>query len=141
MINCRSIKNKVDEFSALMDSIKPTITLGTEPWLNDDIADNEMFPGNYACYRKDRNSKGGGIEKNVSSFQLPVQVSECEDVFFQITLSNKYALTVSSFYRPPDSSVDILRQFKSAVETIQADNLVIGGDFNLPNAIWIIQVR
>lgn len=124
----------------LVDLVKPSITLGTESWLRADIADNEVFPNGYTCHRNDRNSHGGGVfilvEKSISSVQLPVPVRECEAIFCELTLSNKRALTVSSFYRPPDSSVDILCQLRSAVETIRADNLVIGGYFNLPHILW-----
>lgn len=98
----------------LVDLVKPSITLGTESWLRADIADNEVFPNGYTCHRNDRNSHSGGVfilvEKSISSVQLPVPVGECEAIFCELTLSNKRALTVSSFYRPPDSSVDILCQ-------------------------------
>ena len=32
-----------------------------ETWLNDTIYDSEILPCNYKIHRKDRNSRGGGI--------------------------------------------------------------------------------
>lgn len=59
-MNCRSVKNKVDDFNNLLCMTKPTVVLGTESWLDSSISD-DVFPDNYISYRKDRNYPGGGF--------------------------------------------------------------------------------
>lgn len=61
LLNCRSIKNKVDDFAELLDLTRPSIVIGTESWLDETISDAEVFPSDYVAYRRDRNSHGGGV--------------------------------------------------------------------------------
>lgn len=139
-MNCRSIKNKTDDFHALLSLTQPTVVLGTESWLDGNICDNEVFSRDYTCYRKDRNSHGGGVfilvHKTIRSCQIDVDVGQCESVWCQIKLSNGKTLSVCSFYRPPGSPRAILTEFYNVLGSIEADHLVIGGDFNLPEINW-----
>jgi len=42
-VNCRSICNKVLEFWNLIDTYKPDVVIGTEPWLIEEISNAEIF--------------------------------------------------------------------------------------------------
>lgn len=59
LLNCQSIKNKVDDFTGLLQVLNPDIVFGTESWLDDAVKDGEMFPTDYRVYRKDRHHRGG----------------------------------------------------------------------------------
>ena len=52
----RSAVNKIDQFHAMVDSVKPDIIVGTESWLRPDIINSEIFPSNYKVYRRDRDT-------------------------------------------------------------------------------------
>lgn len=140
LLNCRSIKNKRDEFSALVETVKPSVILGTESWLDPDIGDHEVFPTGYTCYRKDRNGHGGGvfilIDSSIRSSQIDVDAGVSEVVLCKLELPNRIALTVCSFYRPPNASPDVLTRLQSAIDEVHSDTVVIGGDFNLPDLKW-----
>lgn len=74
VVNCRSVKNKVEELSGLILSVQADIILGTESWLDDSILDHEVFPRCFNVYRKDRSLHGGGVfllvNNNLQSHQL-----------------------------------------------------------------------
>lgn len=67
MVNCRSLKNKIDEFTILLETVKAQIVMGTESWLDDTVSDVEIFPPGFTVYRKDRNRHGGGVFLLISS--------------------------------------------------------------------------
>ncbi len=45
-VKCRSICNKVLEFWNLIETYNPDIVIGTEPWLNEEANDAELFWAN-----------------------------------------------------------------------------------------------
>lgn len=99
-----------------------------------------MFPANFVCFRKDRNNRGGGVfvlvDESVASCQTIVRESTCEAVWCQIRLRNGKTLSVCSFYRPPQASVETLSELTSQLEVIKTDYIVVAGDFNLPDLDW-----
>ena len=63
VVNFGSVKNKVAELAACLDTHEPDIVLGSETWLNKSVGDKEIFPDNYTVIRKDReDSYGGGFD-------------------------------------------------------------------------------
>ena len=70
-VNCGKILNKISEFHAALQYIKPDIVFGTESWLSGikpdknpqpgHIANSEIFPKDFEVFRNDRNSFGGGV--------------------------------------------------------------------------------
>lgn len=119
---------------------KPSVVLGSESWLDDSISDSQVFPAEYVCYRKDRDRHGGGVfmlvHHKVSSRLFDIQTGTCEAIWAQLRLENGKVLAVCSFYRPPGSHVKVLSELGEQIIAINADYLVMGGDFNLPNIIW-----
>lgn len=61
LVNCRSVKNKIDDLAELVNLTRPSIVMGTESWLDDSIKSAEVFPPDYTAYRRDRNGHGGGV--------------------------------------------------------------------------------
>lgn len=83
--------------------MKPSVVIGTESWLNDDITNGEVFPDNFVCYRKDMTSRGGGVfvlvDQSVPSSPIVVPSTVCEAVWCQLKLRSGESLSVCSFYR------------------------------------------
>lgn len=90
-----------------MHTVQPSVVIGTESWLTDDVTDHEVFPDNLTCYRKDRNSHGGGVfilvDQRISSSKIEVELGSCEAVWYPLRLQNVKTLAVCSFYYPPAS--------------------------------------
>ena len=59
IVNCNSIVNKIQEFQTFLSVTDPDLVLGT------DITNSEVFPPQYAVFRRDRKSdtkkSGGGV--------------------------------------------------------------------------------
>ncbi|KAM7291965.1 uncharacterized protein ISCGN_025259 [Ixodes scapularis] len=60
--NCRSLKNKVQDFQSIVSSLPDnTIFLLTETWLDARVHDGELLGTAHAIYRRDRGGRGGGV--------------------------------------------------------------------------------
>lgn len=139
IVNCRSLRNKVDDFHLLLSSVQPAVVLGTESWLDATILDRELFPLGYHCFRRDRESRGGGVFILVSSDLPCVRVVcdlECESVFCKLRADNGECFLIGSYYRPPGASCQQFAQLTTFLETVQCDHIILGGDFNLPGLDW-----
>ncbi|KAH6944849.1 hypothetical protein HPB50_005580 [Hyalomma asiaticum] len=88
-------------YATRIDITRPCVVLGTESWLDSDIADSEVFPKAYVCYRKDRNSHSEGVfilvDKNISSRETHVKCDQSESVWAQLRLKNGEVITVCPF--------------------------------------------
>lgn len=130
----------MDEFAALLSATQPSIVVGTESWLQESIANFEVFPRGYDVYRSDRNTQGGGvfilINELLQSGEISATFHHSESVWCKVRLSNGKCFAVGSFYRPPGStnpeSFDELSQF---LNTINCD-FIFGGDFHMPLVAW-----
>lgn len=140
LVNCRSIKNKVDDFADLINTTAPSVVIGTESWLDDTIDDAEVFPPEYAAYRRDRNRHGGGvfllIHNSLQSLAVDFSNFSFEAVMCKVSLLNGEFLVIGSFYRPPATSDESIQLLTNALSSISFDYLVLGGDFNFPDIQW-----
>jgi hypothetical protein len=50
-VNCRSIYNKTLDFWNLINTYKPDVVTGTEPWLSEEISNVEVFRADYTTFR------------------------------------------------------------------------------------------
>lgn len=114
--------------------------IGTESWLDSDVASSEVFPPDYVVYRKDRNSRGGGVflltHISLNSIPLNIDGLSCESVWCRVPTINGKFLTVGSFYRPPSSNADPILSLSNALSALSSEHVVLGGDFNLPEIRW-----
>jgi hypothetical protein len=60
-VNCRSIFEKYLDFWNLICAYNPDIILGLESWLREEFGNSEIFRGEYTAFRRERNSRGGGV--------------------------------------------------------------------------------
>ena len=114
-----------------------------ETWLNDLILDNEILPG-YTIHRKDRhdNARGGGVliaVKNEirSSRRTSYEGAQSELITIELYPANCSKFILGVFYRPPNSDEDILTELRASLDRLdESCQLVLVGDFNLPNIDW-----
>jgi len=137
-MNIRSIVNKLSSFQTLIYSHDFDFIAITETWLSDNIFDNEILPTNYTIYRNDRGSRGGGVllavRDNIASKVLP-SPTNIEMLTVEVELSQTLILCV--VYLPPNPNVSLIQSLSSHLcQFDQSCNVVILGDFNLPDIVW-----
>jgi hypothetical protein len=116
----RSLANKTSELQTLVTCIDlPAVT---ETWLKSEIGDCELLPGN---------------DFTILSLRRKDLESNAEMVVCEIRLDSRKKLLVIVFYRPPDTDMNYIKEFKKSLQSIQNSNkfdqLLFCGDFNLPH--------
>jgi hypothetical protein len=141
-VNCRSICNKSLEFWNLIDTYNPDVVIGTESWLSEEINSAEIFRDDYITFRRDRNSRGGGVFICVKNY---IDCRELwSDVDFEMlavevkSRNSKFAWEIVGIYRAPNEDMRAIE--KLVVRTEFSGNStkrsIIGGDLNLPCVDW-----
>ena len=102
------------------------------------IYTNELFPTCYSVYRKDRETRGGGvliaIHDSISSKQLH-SPADLELITVEISLGRP--LLLCAVYLPPKSSPEITHKVVAYLDSIASTSrVIILGDFNLPDISW-----
>lgn len=119
----------------LVNMTQSQVVIGTESWLDDGDLDREAFRDNYSCYRKDRNSRGGGVLilvlKSIVSKEMQIATENVEIVWCELSLTNGERLAVAAFYRPPGTQLCVLRSLSEIVYVIGWAKTIIRGAFNL----------
>ena len=145
LINCRSIKSKTKQrqFNTLLSTEQPDIVLGTESHLDNSFKNAEIFPSTYEVIRHDRNHNGGGVfiayKNNLIITEITDIGKNCELVVAKLMLVNQPDLYIGVYYRPPSQKVEgiiALREDLEKISKINAINILIGGDFNVPSINW-----
>jgi hypothetical protein len=136
-----------------MNYTKPDIFIGTESWLKgvkpgkdpttDAIKSSEVFPNNYAAYRNDRVTLGGGvfilIQNNIIATEQPQYVAKCELEWVKIKLKDSIVLLIGAFYMPHRNNKDmeeLEKSLKNITEENNNNNIIIAGEFNCPDIQW-----
>ncbi|XP_075555560.1 uncharacterized protein LOC142588017 [Dermacentor variabilis] len=134
LVNCRSIKNKVDNFMSLVATVKPQIVMDTESWLDKTIPNVEIFPPDFTLYRKDRHGHGGGVFFLISNALSSTQIlfeSNSESVWCPVKLHKGNNVVYRTLYHPPGSSDSFA--LLSEMLSFLPNSVFLGGDFNLPD--------
>ena len=135
---------KRDRFLAELDLSKSDIVVGTESWLDPDIASGEFFPPNYQVFRRDRPNGVHGdvfiavIDSLVASEINSIQ-PDCENIWISISAKGVKPLYVDAFYRPPTTATDevYIGKLSQAIEMIPPSaKLLLLGDFNISDVDW-----
>ena len=135
--NGRSLLPKFDELCALCENHCPGVVCIVETWLGEEITDSEISLPDYQLYRLDRNRHGGGVlmyvHKSFSCKVLLVGPSQLEFLLISIYRSC-HRVNIGTFYRPPSSSVSVMDNLFSVLESLDSSyfsNFVLLGDFNI----------
>ena len=146
IVNCNSIVNKIQEFQTFLSVTDPDLVMGTESWLKPDITNSEVFPPEYAVFRRDRKSdtkkSGGGVfilaRKEYICTEIQVDIN-CEFQAIELQLKDQQNVKICNFYRPPWTDDSYFEDFIIAMQQVDAKgkgNIWVGGDFNLPDIDW-----
>ena len=95
---------------------------------------------------EDRTASGGGVFIATKYSLITAEESDlddnCEIIWVSIEFSNSKRLLLASYYRPPDSKVQLLDSmipsFNKCINKNkrQHPNVIIGGDFNMSDMNW-----
>ena len=104
----------------------------TETWLTSDYWDNEILPQGYTIYRRDSNSRGGGVllaVKNDISSKIIDTLSDIEGVTVEINHMNP---VISVIYATPQSSMKYFNTCSKYLSNLS--------DTCLPLLLWVISI-
>ena len=82
------------------------------------------------------------IKSDLASIEEPnFNVDGCEALWPSLKIANMKTLYISSFYRPPNSSTEILDHLDDSLNNVflrvpNHPNIIMGGDFNLGDIDW-----
>ncbi len=149
LINCQSVKKKASDIEALNNLHNPDIICGTESWLDPSIKNGEIFPSNFNVFRKDRetDTTGGGVfqisKDDLITSHLPDLDTNSESIWTETQITGMKPIIMCTLYRPPnDSHGTQIEELDLALSKlgnkINTHNVIITGDFNLPNINWEI---
>ena len=145
-MNAWSIVNKVNELQVLATNMD--LLAITETWLTPVINSCKILPNmNFTIHRRDRfehNNKGGGgvllaVRNTVPCVRKPDLKTSAEIVVCELHPSCKKKILMAVFYRPPSSDYLYLKEFMKFLDQAsraKCDQLLIVGDFNLPDVDW-----
>ena len=126
----------------LLLSESPDVLLCTETWLSEEDPTPYWFPSNYNVYRKDRQTRGGGVlvavRDSLTSEEINTLGNEDLEACFCKVKSSSDIYCFSCFYGPPDDKMAVNVFCEQARDIIPKNtkNIVIAGDFNLPELKW-----
>ena len=122
------------ELLAYLDSHQHQIVAIQETKINSSLSTSEMFPETcpYNEYRKDRNSKGGGvmllIQWDISYMPITELENDSESVWVKV-FSNRTSYFVASWYQPPGRNlaeltpeIDLLRSQLQKIKCMHKGN-------------------
>ena len=137
------ISNNIARFQDLVYSEDNDIICVTETWLNSDISNSEILNEGYEIFRKDRESRGGGVlvaikEESFKNIREIKADCNLEIVIVDVLTDSNTHLIVCSCYRPLHSNEAWLTEFSNLLADIRNnyDDVILAGDFNLPNINW-----
>ncbi|KAK6177784.1 hypothetical protein SNE40_015818 [Patella caerulea] len=108
-VNFQSIGKKGDLLEAMIDVTDPDIILGTETWLDGNVASTEFLPDRmgYKVARKDRPTDPHGVVLIAAKNEIlmtDIKTYSSEIISATLSLDKGKKVLVAVFYRPPDNS-------------------------------------
>lgn len=123
-----------------MIALSPHVLIITETWLHPDISDSEITPPGYKTFRKDRDSRGGGVaimfRESLRVSRLP-DISGVECVIVKLFLDD-LNMVIGGFYRPPNCDSDFFNKINEflCLHRNHPCSMLLAGDFNVPSIDW-----
>ena len=103
-----------------------------------------IIPSNYTVFRRDgkiNGRSGGGVLIATCDYikAVPRDTSQydSEFIFVDLLLSHNRKVTLGVFYRPPNNDTKPLEDLQAALQMLSAKELILQGDFNLPEIDWL----
>lgn len=145
------MRTKIEDFRKGLNLCDYSVVILLETWLTDSFSNSEISVPGYNIFRTDRSGatsqkmRGGGVLIAVSSNLKSVKVNLCNDVIEQTFVEvkvGKKSYIVGGVYIPPNSAIEKYEQHSLSVldarDRYPSSSFLVFGDFNLPNARWIL---
>ena len=142
--NARSLLNKTSELQTMMTDID--LLAVTETWLKPERLDCEILYGNsFNIYRRNRTDRSEGgvllaVRENIFSMRRKDLETSAEIIVCEVRPVERKKIAVIVFYRPPDSDLQYIKEFKRSLQLVQRcnrfDQVIICGDFNRLDIDW-----
>jgi hypothetical protein len=124
------------------DTYNPDVTTGTESWLREEISNAEVFGDDYTSFRRDSNTRGGGVFICVKNYIACVELWVDED--FEMTAVEvtgrdpQFKWQIVGVYRAPNEDMRVIKKLAARTDYLRNSTTrsIIGGDLNLPYADW-----
>ena len=147
LINTNSVESieKATQLKATIHYSNPDIIFLVETKLDSNYQTYSFLPPNYVAIRKDRNAHGGGVliafRDDITAESLDNLNSNCEIVWTKIHFARNKSIFFASYYRPPSDHLASLEALQASLTKLYRSqknmpNVVIAGDFNLPDIDW-----
>ena len=136
-LNIGSLVKHIDQLRINMKNQTVDILAINETRLDDTINDSEIEISNYTLTRRDRSRHGGGVAiyvRNPIQFKLrnDLRDDDLELLCIEINKSKTKPFLKSTWYRPPNASVELFEKFNcilTKIESLHLESTIIG-DFN-----------
>jgi exonuclease III len=147
LINTNSIKSitKTTQLKTTIQSNNPDIMFLVETKIDENYPTYSFLPPNYNAIRKDRSIHGGGVliafRDDIVAEPLTNLNSNCEIVWTKVHFTRNKSIYFASYYRPPNDHLQSLEALHESLTKLYRTqktppNVVIAGDFNLPDINW-----
>ena len=115
-------------------------SLKNKTWLTHFIYDEEILPKGYTLYRKDRESRGGGVLIAVND-HLPSILFPSPPDLEVVTVRlcpPRNTISICAVYIPPNPDVLYIERLIAFLNFLSTNetSLIITGDFNQPDICW-----
>jgi len=146
--NACSILNKLSDLEILLCQNTPALVGVCETHLYSEIPDELICRNDYRIFRKDRNKFGGGVallvrnDITVSEVIVSNDYNDVEVCCVDLLLDTDN-FRVIMYYRPPhytladEQYLDLSLRCFSSLMSNASSQVILMGDFNLPNVDWI----
>ena len=130
--------SKRDELKLTLTNAQHPVILGlSETWLDSSVTDAEVSVPCYAMYRRDRESRGGGVlvyvtDKCRSRRRNDLEEDGVEILWVEVRM-NQRTLLLGNMYRPPNATSSVLDSLELMLERAVSERkeVILMGDFNL----------
>lgn len=136
-LNVDRLLPKCDQIEIFCVENKIDVMAINETKLDAQITDSEIQLTGYHIVRKDRNKFGGGVclfIKNHLNYKVRTDLmpEQLECIVIELFKPNSVSIFISTWYRPPNSPVELFDNFEFILEEIDATNseIYILGDLN-----------
>lgn len=148
--NVRGLKTKIRALHPASYSFHHDVLFLSETWLDSAVLSSEVLCNDYQVYRKDRSMKtsskqrGGGVlialKSHYVSSEVSLKFDNVEMVCVKLAL-NSCNVFMFCVYIPPQSPEEVYENCVKNIEFVasqlcSSDQLIVCGDFNLPNVEW-----
>ena len=149
VMNARSLKSYHKDSTTNWQSVCNLHRIVNETWLNQNISNSEILHSGFTIFKIDRSDPGDGgvlIAIKTASFEAvkefkpeyEAELQQLENIFAKITTLTCQRILFCFCYRTPNEDPSWMDVFDNFLHEVcdQFDNMVISGDFNLPDILW-----